>query len=609
VRLGLNLCLKGAAAMTRKTSVLSTLLVVLGLLLSSTPPRFSADAGSATPQGGKAEAAVEEVSGLRRVVITDKHNGKIYVNLTRTLAAGSTVSGTVFVEPAGKNEEERAANLKRLKEQSVEIAGQKFSAAGQTFELRIPAAESQRSIDVVLRDKKGKELARAALPAAAQAPAPATSVRLPAHAQAGDFFEIECPCDGVMREGDYVKIARRNVPVVAKAIGKIVAYDTSGEQGLREVEVSEGGQVTKGLVSLLTIRLSVLQHDLMRDQKTTLTVEVGGLDGLREPARLRLANLTTHILTMEPANVQEFTINPSDVRPGGSFTITRELTGVQVGAFRIAGTVLWRADPPNEFNVTVADNRLAFKTIEDYERVVNNPTEELRAAFMKAADGLSGFTSYGESLRSRGEEVASLIEDEYFASIVNADLAVQIGEHIFRVNPPAEKVYVLPAANASQYQDLVSENIANKSIRVFSTGDSVLEVLKSPTPSAVFCNQSGIGGKHATLMFSGGGKMAAANFNRYGIYFSLSAIIVPVSSLPLNYLFDFSAPGNIHYRIRCGGTVDYKITTPGYWTGISQRYQSYQGSRNLNELFFGFRVKYKSTGTPLSGYVVIRQNW
>jgi hypothetical protein len=601
--------------MTRTTSTLSTLLVVTALLLSSTRS-IAGGAGAVNPTSpsDKARAATEEVAGLRRVVIDTRRGNRLYVNLPDDVSAGDTVSGTVFAEAAGKTDAERAANLQELKDYTVEIDGRQVPATGGTFGLRIPAAPPPSVITVVLRDSKGKEVVKAELPVAPQAPVPAAGVKFPAHAQVGGFVEIGCPCDGALADGDYVKVSLTNIQPLTESPRKRVALNTRPEQGLRDVEFSERGQVTQGKMSVLGIKLSVLKQALMRGEKTSLTVEVSGLEGLSEDVPLLLENHTTNILTMEPANAQELTIRRSDVQPGGKYTIQRTLTGIRVGAFHIQGTVVRREvaapQPTNDFNVSVVHNRLAFKTIEDYERVVNNPTEELRDGFLKTVNDFANFTPYGKSARSRDAKDAVSIADEYFASIINTDLAVQIGDNIFRVNPSTEKVYALPVVNAGQYQDLVAENTANKSIRVFSTGDNVLELIKKPAPAALFCKESGIGGKRASAIIPGSTVMASADFVRYGIYFTLHATIYPQGSWPSPFVFDFTGgAGHIHYHARCGSTADYATVSSGNWHLINQRYQSYQGSNNLNQLFFGFRVKHKASGQYVTPNITIRQNW
>ena len=270
----------------------------------------------------------------------------------------------------------------------------------------------------------------------------------------------------------------------------------------------------------------------------------------------------------------------------------------------------------SEFNVSIIKNRMAFKTVEDYERVVDNPKTELKNEFIKTINTLTNFNSYSKQLPSSGDRStrdARSIKDEYFASILNPDLVVQIGGYIFKVNPASEKVYALPVDDEAQYKDLISENTANTKIRVFSTNDDVLDLIRNhgTETRSLFCNQSGIGNKSAGAYINGS-NLVTADYTKYGIYFSLVAKIGSIGSWPSLYVFDFTGgknKGYVHYHVRCGSTSDYSTATQGSWTGTYQKYASYQGSKNLNELYFGFRVKNAGTGQYVTPYVIIRQNW
>ena len=122
---------------------------------------------------------------------------------------------------------------------------------------------------------------------------------------------------------------------------------------------------------------------------------------------------------------------------------------------------------------------LIFKTTDDYKKVVNNPTEEIKSKFLKEVANFK-HTTYSELLsKSKSSENDDLLGDDDLAQILNEDWIVQIGDYLYRVNKPTELVYVLPASNVSEYQDLVNENVANKNIRKFSTEDDVIELAES----------------------------------------------------------------------------------------------------------------------------------
>jgi hypothetical protein len=291
---------------------------------------------------GSLRTDVNVTSGLQRTIFTTPLGNNIYVNLPQDLTPGETHAGTVFGDATGQTDAETAARKAELRNYFIEIGGQRIPATGKPFELRIPASPPQRAIAAVLMDEEGKEVARADFPIATQAFSPATGLKLPSYSSGtgGGFIEIECLCDGIIADSDYVRVAGKDILVLAESPRKIVALNTSAVQGWAEIEVSERRQVTKGRVSLLAIKLSAPKIALRRGELTTLTVEVTGLKDLQQDVSLRLENRTPSILTMEPANVQELTIKPSEVQPGGRYIVKRTLRGIQGGTFHIEGTVI-----------------------------------------------------------------------------------------------------------------------------------------------------------------------------------------------------------------------------------------------------------------------------
>ena len=117
---------------------------------------------------------------------------------------------------------------------------------------------------------------------------------------------------------------------------------------------------------------------------------------------------------------------------------------------------------------------LIFKDQAIYEQVVFDSTTNAREKFRASILAMK-HTTYSEYAKVNNISIASsLIDDDYFADIVNKDRIVQIGNFIFKINIQSKSVYVLPAKDVANYNDLITENIKNKAIRVFSTEDDVL---------------------------------------------------------------------------------------------------------------------------------------
>jgi hypothetical protein len=272
----------------------------------------------------------------------------------------------------------------------------------------------------------------------------------------------------------------------------------------------------------------------------------------------------------------------------------------------------------NSLNVSTKKNVLVFKNISDYENVVNNPSEEKRMEFLKEVKSFKDFTSLSETPTNTNKSflgMDTLITDEYFKEILNNDLIVQIEEYLYRVNPILEKVFVLPATG--NYEDLVNENLQNLQMRVFSFNDDVLEAIKNiggdTTSQRLFCNESGVAGQqNKTVVVGGTGYNLILDYNKYGIYFSLSArYYYPLPSCGFDFTGGSSTnKGAVYYHVKCGQTVgEYQTTSYGGTHGSYIKYQSYSGSKALNKFYFGCRIMNFSTHVSQSNYINIRANY
>jgi len=273
----------------------------------------------------------------------------------------------------------------------------------------------------------------------------------------------------------------------------------------------------------------------------------------------------------------------------------------------------------SELNIASDGRMLIFKTTEDYEKVVNNPSDEIRTGFLKEVKTFKHLTYADKISESKSIESDDLIGDEYLAQILNDDWIVQIGDYLYRVNKPTESVYVLPASNLSEYQDLVNENKSNKNIRKFSTEQDVIELAESGDAGqkALFCNESGIGGKESisnvTPIGNTGFDFWCYNdFNKYGIYYSL-AVWVKSSAPNGSYRFYIQVE-NLWYHVRCGNTVgaySFPWFNESPATKNVHKYQSYSGSKNLNGVHVKSRGRCEIPNAPQGGntYTTLFTDW
>ena len=259
--------------------------------------------------------------------------------------------------------------------------------------------------------------------------------------------------------------------------------------------------------------------------------------------------------------------------------------------------------------VVVAKGLLRFSSIADYKQLMDQPTPEAERQFTEKVRGLSGFTSLQRACEQGGQrtaddELAELIDNTYFKEMLNEDLSVWIEDWVFRVNPEDEKVYVIDADLVdTKYDELIAQNTGDPDVKEYSTALNVLDIVGNPDdqPQGLFCSQSGIGSRNVgEPLNDGSGRTAFSAYAKYGIYFSLFTRIETIGSSAPVYRFDYSgnmwlgAP-HVYYHVRCGSTADYATVSTGTWTGTAFKYQSYQGSTALNQVYYYVHIRSNTT--------------
>jgi len=263
-----------------------------------------------------------------------------------------------------------------------------------------------------------------------------------------------------------------------------------------------------------------------------------------------------------------------------------------------------------EFQLGNEGRFLVFNNENGYLHAINNPSVQVRQNLYTRMNNLNHYSwkNYVDDNPNQGLD--SLIKDEYFASILSAERTVQIGQNIYKIDVENEKVYSIHVKDKKHYNELINNNMNSPFIRVFSFNEDVLDAIKNiggdPTPPALFCSESGIGGYDKTTSlccvdsYCQYSFQGIAHFNRYGIYFSLNFECKRLSGDGLYMQIDME---KVYYKQRCGNSVGpYTITGYG-GNSATFRYQSYSGSKNLNEVWFKGRVRGQKTINGQTLYV------
>jgi len=296
-----------------------------------------------TPQAGPGYKSTTNVATGLQSTTFGTPQGEIIFNLSDDLLAGDTISGSIYVKPEGQTAKEKARNSDKLGDYVIEMENQKVNSSSLTFQaFKWIIPEDVFGIStLVLKDKKGKEVARTRILIVPVSMETGSEYKLQEIGQQGGSIEVMGKFDGDFSTTG-LSIGGEDAPIIAESPRRMVAYNNSKNFGVTEIEVRENGTSVKGEFRNIGIELSSPKLDLLKGEQTTLTVKVLGLEGIKNPVPLVLENKSPSIIRMGGGEVQEITIMPNQVQDG-VYTMRRPLTGIKRGSFTITGTVI--SDP------------------------------------------------------------------------------------------------------------------------------------------------------------------------------------------------------------------------------------------------------------------------
>ncbi len=413
----------------RKNSVFLSLwlfLLVCALALYLAP--------AAHVQEASAKASMQARGGLQ-VATFDTLQGRVIVNLPDDMAAGDTISGTVVAEPKGNTDDERAKNLAVLQGYVIEMKQQQPSATGRNFSFTSPLSASGFTLQlpsdpagttnlsemrISLADTGGTLTPGAtaicpiqpALPGAErhQAPAP-NDFRLPTMGQQGRTMEIHGPFAGNSANtrlmygpaGSSLQDFEKNTENVTGGFGlisplaesprKCVFRAPTGTAGAQQLYLKEGKVETSAPYRNVGVNLTAPKTSLVRGERTTLTIRVEGLQGIKQGVPLKLVK--GGVVSMEGGDVQTKTIKPDEVQKDGTYATTRGITGQQAGAFTVTATVV-------VFDVCLQDesngNQIQFNsTTGDYIFCLPRSAAAVFPSVVAGDSGRAAIAFYGTS--------------------------------------------------------------------------------------------------------------------------------------------------------------------------------------------------------------------
>lgn len=292
--------------------------------------------------------------------------GAIKVYLPDDIRPGETISGTVSAEPSGKNAKQLEKNLTELKKYTVSFNGQNFSVvnANSHFSSVINSnttASRQLQLMMDIKTIEGKVVEVHILN---NSPKDVPAIcAIPAHALTSSPFRITGPFDG-NADNTRCSLDNRPLEILAESPRQCIVQYPNNITGIQNIQVTENGQQKCSKpVSSVNMDISTGKLNLIKGEKTFLKVQITGLRGLPDQAKLSLQNLTTDIVTMLPSNSFTVLLSPDSVRSNmyeksfniqsirnGNFSVNVDLDLPEAGA---NASVRTGAEPP----VVFADNK------------------------------------------------------------------------------------------------------------------------------------------------------------------------------------------------------------------------------------------------------------
>ena len=275
--------------------------------------------------------------GVHKIVY-ESRQGRLDLRLPDDIRAGDMISGTVLVEPKGATEAERVANAATLNGYVIDVDGRRNRVADGKMLITIP--QTGVMVPLVLRDAAGNPVDLMGI-AATPPDVPVRQLAVPAATQAGQPLSIPGAFDG-NSANTTATINGQPVPIIAESPRQTVLDCPPGTTGPAVVTVTDPAATVTARTNLVSLALSAPRTTLLRGEKTTMTMQVSGLQGLTEPVKVTLTASTN--VQLQGGNQQVVTIDAARTGASGSHVSTYQLAFQAPGPFQIDARLL----PPGE---------------------------------------------------------------------------------------------------------------------------------------------------------------------------------------------------------------------------------------------------------------------
>ena len=282
--------------------------------------------GNGQPAPPAAASETQTYSGLHAVTFR-LPAGAIRAIFPDDLAASDIVSGTILPSPAGTTEVSKQTNAGELNGYVLDFEGQKAPVADKVFRYKVPPTLAGGMAVVILRNAKGDPVAQSSIPVDVPIRVGGRpDFDLPTSGVAEKVASVRGPFDGDFRS-TVVRVGGTRAALLAESPRKVLFQPPVDPPGVSTLEIRKGRLAASAPFRTIRVLTSAMRTNLGKGQTATLTVTVQGLQGLTEPADLILLNRSIESVTMQGGAVQRLLIDPKQVRPDGTYILTRTVTG------------------------------------------------------------------------------------------------------------------------------------------------------------------------------------------------------------------------------------------------------------------------------------------
>ncbi|HVT11646.1 MAG TPA: hypothetical protein VHE55_05225 [Fimbriimonadaceae bacterium] len=278
--------------------------------------------------GSLQKGSVETGNGLTTVTFATP-GGAVRVYLPSDIAAGDTISGTVVPDPSAPNGNDYKVDLGTVE---GEVVGP--NRPDRTWKLPDKAG----NVPITLRDSQGRSIGTASVNVARPKP-PLDAFTIPPILIAGRTSVITGPFDG--KSGNTATgVSGARFPILAESPRQSIAIiPPTVSLGSGRLTVGEDGKHASAPVDVVKIQLTTPKTVLRKGEKTSLHIEVTGLDPSSNPPPLRIMNRTPSTIELEGGSNQTVPIPPDQVGPERPFELDRQITSKVEGSFSIFVTL------------------------------------------------------------------------------------------------------------------------------------------------------------------------------------------------------------------------------------------------------------------------------